>query len=320
MENNPIKNRDFLVAVTAFICAGILFLLSATSSPGPLEPNKIITIESGATLSETAENLKNSGIIKYEFPFEVLVIAMAGDDGVISGEYVFKSAENAFKVARRIIRGNYGFEKVKITFPEGGTVSQMADIISRAMPKFEKEEFIRLSQKEEGYLFPDTYFFPTNVKATEIVSALKENFYKKTDPLENKIKLFGKTKSEVVIMASIIEKEAATPEDRRIVSGILWKRLKLGIPLQVDATFLYTLGKRSDQLTETDLKMDTPYNTYTRRGLPVAPIGNPGLDAILSAIEPEDSPYLFYLSDKNGEIHYAVNFNGHKANKAKYLR
>lgn len=320
MENISIKSRDFLVAVTAFICAGILFLLSAMSSPGTLESDKIITVEDGATLSETAENLKNNGIIKYEFPFEVLVIAMAGDDGVISGEYVFKSAESALKIARRIIRGNYGFEKVKITFPEGGTVSQMTDIISKAMPKFEKGEFVRLSQKEEGYLFPDTYFFPTNAKAVEIVSALKENFYKKTGPLENKIKLFGKTKSEIVIMASIIEKEAATPEDRRIVSGILWKRLKLGIPLQVDATFLYTLGKRSDELTETDLKTDTPYNTYTKRGLPIAPIGNPGLDAILSAIEPEDSPYLFYLSDDNGKMHYAKNFDEHRANKAKYLR
>lgn len=320
MENNPIKNSDFLVVVTAFIFVGILFLLSATSSPGPLELDKIITIESGATLSETAENLKNGGILKYEFPFEVLVIAMAGDDGVISGEYVFKSAESAFKVSRRIVHGNYGFEKVKITFPEGGTVSQMADTISKAIPKFEKGEFTRLSQKEEGYLFPDTYFFPINAKATEIVSVLKENFYKKTDPLENKIKLFGKTKSEIIIMASIIEKEAVTPEDRRIVSGILWKRLKLGIPLQVDATFLYTLGKRSDELTETDLKTDTPYNTYTRRGLPIAPIGNPGLDAILSAIEPKDSAYLFYLSDDNGKMHYAKNFDGHKINKAKYLR
>ena len=320
MENNPIKDRNFPVAIVAFIFAGILFLLSVVNPPSPLQSDKVIMIESGTTLSETARNLKDNGIIKYEFPFEVFVIAIAGDDGVISGEYIFKSAENAFKVARRITRGNYGFEKMKITFPEGSTVSQMADIMSKTIPRFEKGEFIRLSQKEEGYLFPDTYFFPVNTKAAEVISALKENFYKKMSPLEDKIKLFGKTKDQVIIMASIIEKEASNPDDRRIVSGILWKRLKLGIPLQVDATFLYTLGKRSDQLTETDLKTDTPYNTYTRRGLPVAPIGNPGLDAILAAIEPKDSPYLFYLSDNNGEMHYAKNFDGHKINKVKYLR
>lgn len=320
MENNPTKDRNFHVAVAAVIFAGILFLLSVISPPGPLQSSKVIMIEGGTTLSETAKNLKDSGIIKYEFPLKILIIAISGDDGVISGEYIFKSGESALTVARRITRGNYGFEKLKITFPEGSTILQMADIILRTMPKFEKEEFVRLSQKEEGYLFPDTYFFPTNAKAVEIVSALKENFYKKTSPLENKIKLFGKTRSEVVIMASIIEKEAATPDDRRIVSGILWKRLKFGIPLQVDATFLYTLGKRSDQLTEKDLKTDTPYNTYTRGGLPIAPIGNPGLDTILAAIEPKDSSYLFYLSDSNGKIHYAKNFDGHRANKARYIR
>ncbi len=320
MENNPIKNRDFPVTAIAVIFAGIIFLLSAINPPNHIQSDKIILINKGTTLSETAKNLKDNGIIKYEFPLKILVIAISGDDGVISGEYIFKSAENAFVVAQRITRGNYGFEKLKITFPEGSTVSQMADIIEGAMPVFSKKEFVGLAEKEEGYLFPDTYFFPTNARAVEIISTLKENFYKKTNPLENKIKLFGKTKEQIIIMASIIEKEAGSPDDRRIICGILWKRLKLGIPLQVDATFLYTLGKRSDQLTGADLKTDTPYNTYTRRGLPIAPIGNPGIDAILAAIEPEDSPYLFYLSDSSGEMHYAKNFDEHRANKAKFIR
>lgn len=320
MENSLTKDCNLFIAITAFIFAGVLFLFFSTNTLSQFQTEKIITIRSGTTLSETAKLLKDSGVIKYEFPLKILVITISGDDGVISGEYIFKSAESTLTVARRITRGDYGFEKLKITFPEGSTVLQMANIIETAIPTFSKKEFIELAEKEEGYLFPDTYFFPTNAKTLEIISALKENFYKKIKPLEDRIKLFGKTREQVVIMASIIEKEAANSDDRKIVSGILWKRLRLGIPLQVDATFLYTLGKRSDQLTEKDLKTDTPYNTYTRKGLPVAPIGNPGLDAILAAIEPKDSPYLFYLSDNNGGMHYAKNFDGHKENKARYIK
>lgn len=320
MENSSTKDRNLPIAITAFIFVGVLFLLSAINTLGPLQTEKIVAIKSGTTLSETAKTLKDSGIIKYEFPLKILVIAISGDDGVISGEYIFRSVESTLAVARRITRGDYGFEKLRITFPEGSTVLQMANIIGTAIPTFSKKEFIELAREEEGYLFPDTYFFPTNAKALEIISSLKENFYKKTNPLEDRIKLFGKTREQIVIMASIIEKEAANSGDRKIVSGILWKRLRLGIPLQVDATFLYTLGKRSDQLTEKDLKTDTPYNTYTRRGLPIAPIGNPGLDAILAAIEPKDSPYLFYLSDNSGEMHYAKSFEGHKENKVKYIK
>jgi UPF0755 protein len=121
-------------------------------------------------------------------------------------------------------------------------------------------------------------------------------------------------------MASLIEEETATPEDRRIVSGILWKRLSSGMRLQVDATFAYTIGKGSLELTTEDLKSDSPYNTYRIYGLPPTPIVNPGLDAITAALHPTSSPYVYYLSDKNGVMHYSKTFEEHKLAKAKYLR
>lgn len=321
MENNQLKGAGFYILTAIFVFAGIMILLwSINPLPSSFGPGKMVSIEKGVTLSTAAQKLKNEGIIKYKSPFEILVIIMAGEGGVVSGEYLFNYPQNAIKIASRIIRGNYGFESVRVTLPEGSTVLQMAEIISGALPVFKKEEFISMARKDEGYLFPDTYFFPINAKTDEVLSSLKKNFSEKTKSLEEKINFFSKTKNEVIIMASILEKEVSKQEDRKIVSGILWKRLKIGMPLQVDATFLYYLGKRSDQLTESDLKNDTPYNTYTRRGLPIAPIGNPGFDAILAAIEPVDSPYLFYLSDENEETHYAVNFEGHKANKAKYIK
>ena len=120
-------------------------------------------------------------------------------------------------------------------------------------------------------------------------------------------------------MASILEKEARKREDREIISGILWKRIEIGMALQVDAPFVYYNGKGTYNLTTKDLKTDSPYNTYTRKGLPVGPIGNPGIDSILAAIYPKSSPYLFYLSDRDGNIYYSANFEKHKKNKILYI-
>ena len=111
-----------------------------------------------------------------------------------------------------------------------------------------------------------------------------------------------------------------TDKDHKIISGILWKRIGMNMPLQVDAPFLYILGKTSAELTLADLKKDSPYNTYVNRGLPIGPIGNPGFSALRAAVFPASSPYLYYLSDNEGIMHYAKTFEEHKANKEKYLR
>jgi UPF0755 protein len=121
-------------------------------------------------------------------------------------------------------------------------------------------------------------------------------------------------------MASILEEEANNTEDRRIISGILWKRIEKGMALQVDAPFYYLFGKGSSQLTLSDLATTSPYNTYVNKGLPSAPISNPGLDAIKAAINPKSTPYYFYLADRKGITHYATDHDGHVANRNNYLR
>lgn len=143
-----------------------------------------------------------------------------------------------------------------------------------------------------------------------MIEKLTDNFYQKT----------GSTSPEIIIMASLLEKEAKTEQDRKIISGILWKRLDVGMPLQVDASLNYINGKTSAEMTQKDLNQDSPYNTYKYKGLPLTPICNPGLDAISVALNPISSPYWYYLSDKNGIIHFAKTFEEHKENKFKYLR
>jgi UPF0755 protein len=216
--------------------------------------------------------------------------------------------------------GDHGMETLKVTLPEGLTTSEMAKVLSKVLPNFASEVFLADAKGSEGYLFPDTYFFFSTATSGEVLFALKEDFDKKTAPLKVEAVAQGKNWNDILVMASIVEEEAATPEDRRIVSGILWKRLASGMRLQVDATFAYTIGKGSLELTVDDLKSDSPYNTYMIKGLPPTPIANPGLDSIEAALHPTASLYVYYLSDKNGVMHYSKTFDEHKLAKAKYLR
>ncbi len=155
-----------------------------------------------------------------------------------------------------------------------------------------------MAKDKEGYLFPDTYFFAAFNDEKDVIKTMQENFENKVIPFLSQIKTSGRSKREIIIMASIVEREAKGNLDRGFISGILWKRLGRGIPLQVDAAL----------------------ETYKKRGLPQSPICNPGLKSLLAAIHPQTSPYLFYLHDKDGNIHYAKNFAEHLQNKLKYLR
>jgi UPF0755 protein len=184
--------------------------------------------------------------------------------------------------------------------------------------QFNKEEFLNLAKGREGYLFPDTYFVSGSVNPSEIIQMMENNFTKKITSVPG-IATSTHTLKDIITMASILEGEAL-PKDRAVVAGILWKRLGMGMPLQVDSTFSYVNGKNTYELTLDDLKIDSPYNTYEHKGLPPGPISNPGLDAIISALTPTKTKYLYFLTEKDGTIHYAKTFEEHKRNKELYLK
>jgi len=172
----------------------------------------------------------------------------------------------------------------------------------------------------DGFLFPDTYFFDKEYALSDIVDKMLGNFDEKiTDAMRVKYKARGKNLYEVVIMASLLEEEVQTLEDMKIVSGILWKRMEIGMPLQIDATLAYLTDKKTGEITNEDKLIDSPYNTYLYRGLTPTPISNPGLNAIQAAIEPTESEYLFYLSTPQGETIFSKTNEEHNENRAKYL-
>jgi UPF0755 protein len=148
---------------------------------------------------------------------------------------------------------------------------------------------------------------------------MRANFDKKVNPLKDEIAKSGRTLKDIITMSSIVEEEAVGLEDKRMVAGVLWKRLDKGMLLQVDPPFYYITGKTS-WVTYDDLKIDSPYNTYKYKGLPRGPISNPGIESIKATISPIKSDYYFYLTGRDGKMRYAITYDGHLANKNKYLK
>ncbi len=317
IEGRPSKILLGSVLSIVFISAFVSFLLLP---PFSFPKGNTISVKTGASLASVSLLLKNENIIRSQNLFEFCAKIVGGTKPILAGQYLFKEPISSCAVAFRIARGISGISAVRITIPEGMSNKDIALLLAPKLSKFDSAFFIESVRSKEGYLFPDTYFFTSGVVAQGVEMIMNDNFNKKIEPWAGSIEASGHTLRDIIIMASILEKEATTEEDKALVSGVLWKRISKGMPLQVDATFMYLLGKKSSELTLEDLKLKSAYNTYRNRGLPAGPIGNPGIVAIRAAIHPVASPYLYYLSDNNGVIHYAKTFEEHKANKEKYLR
>lgn len=291
-------------------------------APRPFPEQALVTIERGESLSQIASSFEENRVVRSSLWLKALIILWGGEKRVVAGDYYFPSAVSVFKVAKMIRKGEFGLVALKITVPEGSSSYEIAEILKKSLPAFKAEDFIDevADNNYEGYLFPDTYFLTPNVKAGEVILMMRENFARQIKTYEEDILKFEKPLNEIVIMASIIEDEAnGTIESKRIVSGILWKRIRKEMPLQVDAAFQYYNGKNSYTLTKDDLAEDHEYNTYVNKGLPPTAITNPGIDALRAAITPTPTEYLYFLSDKAGNMYYAKTFEQHKANRELYL-
>ncbi|MFA6257524.1 MAG: endolytic transglycosylase MltG [Candidatus Paceibacterota bacterium] len=289
------KNIFYILSVIIFL---IFFYLLFLSAPFDFPVNSTIKIETGMNLRTVSLQLKQKHVIYSRQIFETFVMIYGGEKHIISNNYLFEKKLPVFEIARRITGGEHNIAPVVITIPEGFDINQIADVAVSKLENFNKTEFMIKAKDLEGYLFPDTYFFFTNANETDVIKSMSNNFEKKILPVLPEIASSGKSEKDIIIMASVIEKESKGDTDREVISGILWKRISIGMPLQVDAA----------------------PSTYKIKGLPKSPIGNPGLVAILSAIHPQNSPYLYYLHDKDGNIYYAKTFSEHKQNIKKYLK
>jgi len=285
----------------------------------PVNPSShetiIYTVQRGWGDDEIADNLKELGIIRSSYFFKFYAILSLKHSGLQAGEYSLSTKMSSHEIASKMAKGSIIRDKVVIL--EGWNIKDIAQYLE-AKNICKKDYFISLTKNRavEGYLFPDTYEIAKGDTCDDILNLMLDNFEKKLTPdLRAEITRQKKTVSQVVIMASLIEKEVQTLEDKKIVSGILWKRIAIGMPLQVDATIVYITGNA--QIFAKDKLIDSLYNTYKYYGLPKGPISNPGMDSITAAIYPTKTNNLYYLSA--GKTYFSETLEQHNAASAKYL-
>ncbi len=312
----------YKIAIKAILLLAVivcLLVIGASVAPSSFPRNTIVRINKDMTVSGAASLLKEKGIIKSAYLYKIYVVLLHDGKGIQAGSYLFDAPQSALRVAYRTSYGIKNVDKIRLTVFEGTNSKEIAALLKKSVPGFAVNNFLIQAKMNEGYLFPETYFVDPDVQPKEIIDMMREQFDIATKSLQGSLATSTRSLKNIITMASIIEKEANDTVERRIISGILWKRLDKGMALQVDVPFYYALDKGSSELTLADLATTSPYNTYTHKGLPPTPITNPGLDAIRAALYPTASPYYFYLADKNGVTHYAATHDGHLVNKEKYL-
>lgn len=282
---------------------------------------KTFIIKNGEPLDTIVNNLESEGFIRNKIIFYLIVKKLGIERKIQAGEFQLSMNMDANEIANSL---THGTSDISITLIEGMRKEEMAEIISKTLniPSFEIEK-----KTNEGYIFPDTYMVPKNATFDTVYSIIRNNskFIEALQSIKDKSKL---TEKEVLILASLVEREARQPATREKIAGIILKRYLADWPLQIDATVQYVLGYQSNEkswwkkyLTEEDLKIDSPYNTYKNKGLPPEPICSPSLSSIEAVINADSStPYWYYITDNNGVMHYAVTLDEHESNVQKYLR
>ncbi len=288
------------------------------------------SIEKGQSLGTTARLLSERGLISSRYLFVIYAITAGHERDFKAGKYLISTGQSIGGLVNMFSVGSAGADDIVITIPEGSNVADISKILSKAELVTEKDFLDYATLSLEGYLFPDTYRFSRNGlpnRKLEVIQKLRGNFSDKTgDLLEG---LTDSRKKEVVIVASILEKEVRKEQDMRLVAGIINKRIQLGMPLEIDATLAYGVcykdivaGKFCDTSLSNivdNISSNSEYNTYKRKGLPPGPISNPGRQSIMAALNPQPSDYLYYLNAKDGTTIFSKTATEHINARKKYL-
>lgn len=319
--NKIIKVVIYLAAIFLIVFVSLYLYITNLNKPANNFPiNEPIIIERGMDMKNITETLERENVVKSATLLYYILILFNEPSQIKASTYVFDKTFTTLEIAKRLNEGDFDADLVKFTHFEGERATQLALRASTVLPNFDIETFISKATPLEGTLFPDTYFIPIDYSEQELLELMTNTFTEKTSALDAKIAQHTLSLSEILVLASIIEREANTNESMKLVSGILQNRLTIGMPLQADASIEYILNKPLSELTPEDLETESPYNTYLYTGLPPTPIGNPGLDAIEAVLEPTESEYLYYITDEEGNFYYSKTYKEHLQNIERYLR
>ncbi len=317
-----------LMLLWALALAGAFVVAAAALRPAArAAPAQVVVVPPGASLRDVAAVLSSAGLIRSPLAFVVSARIRGLGARLQSGEYLLSASMPPLEILEKIARGQVMLHR--LTIPEGYSATQIADALAEAQLA-EREAFLLVARQEgdsfafpfvegrrnlEGYLFPDTYYFPRGLPARQIVQTMLARFDQRVTPqLRAAARAQGVSLHEALTIASIVEREAKLPVERPIITGVIYNRLRSGWRLEIDATVLYALGRPGGPLTAGDLLVESPYNTYRQPGLPPGPICNPGLAAIEAAARPAVTPYLFYVLRPDGSHAFSTTFEQHQRN------
>ena len=326
----------FLLVVIIF--GYYIFTVNSANSANPEIKN--FTIPAGWGVSKIADALKQEGLIKNSLVFKLYVWQRGIKNQLQGGEYFLAQNLSLKELAEIISHGASATQEKTLTFIEGWNNQQIAQYLLQQGLISRAEEFFAVVQKKaawwdnyavladkpanldlEGYLFPDTYRVFSGASVTDIVKKMLANLEIKLTPeMRQAIADQNRSIHEILTLASILEKEVNSDQDRKKVADIFYKRLKAGMPLQADSTVNYATGKSVSRASAKDLEIDSPYNTYKYPGLPPGPISAPSLSAIEAAVYPASNPYWYFLTTPDGQVIYSVTHEEHVAAKAEYYR
>ncbi len=315
------------------ICSLLLFIFNLqhyADQPASIDAKKmVVNIPSGQTFGVTADVLFNAGIIKSPFKFRMIARLKGYDKQLKAGEYTLSASMPPLKILEKLVKGTV--KLYKLTVPEGLNLYQIGEIVAKAGfaeqnafvesatdPAFARASGISV-ENFEGYLFPDTYHFPKNVRIKTIITTMVQRFWQVFRPeWKNRSQQLGFSVHQVVTLASIIEKETGAPFERPLISSVFHNRLRKKMRLESDPTVIYGLKSFDGNLNRKHLETFTPYNTYRIKALPPGPIANPGQASLEAALYPADTKYIYFVSKKDTTHQSSTNLKDHNRAVRKY--
>jgi UPF0755 protein len=332
---STLKRAIFTLAAVLLVMLLVIFgvyldLIIYSGKPAGNDSLKqAFVVARGQKFIVTADKLHKTGLIKHPLKFRLFARMKNLDTRIQAGEYLLSPTMSPNAILETLVQGKVNLHK--ITIPEGLNIYQIAAIAGEA-GFGTKTDFIRSATDKrylrkqaieadtfEGYLFPDTYYFPKDETPHKIIYTMVERFWAKFKPeWILRSQELGFTIHQVVTLASIIEKETGAAFERPIISSVFHNRLKKGMRLESDPTVIYGLKDFDGNLTRKHLTTKTPYNTYKIKGLPPGPIANPGIASIKAALYPADTDYLFFVSKKDKTHQFSTNLKDHNKAIRKY--
>jgi len=308
-----------LLLVIIIIC-GILWWENGMSPVNFANKESIVfVVQKGSGLKEIAGKLEEAKLIKNRIIFFLYARLGKYEGKIQAGDFRLSPSMNVKEIAGNLTHGTLD---IWVTVTEGRRATEIAEILKEKIPTY-NFSWKNILVSNEGYLFPDTYLIPKDTNIEMVISQMRNNFEQKYSEINTSNSKL--TKTQIIILASLIEREAITNAEKPIIAGILLNRLNAGMALQVDATIQYAKGQNAvnkkwwEPVTVQEYKsVISPYNTYLQPGLPPGPISNPGLEALRAAANPTDTDYLYYMHGKNGQIRYAKTLQEHNENIQRY--